>query len=497
MVPKMSTFYFELAIGQVGGLYLDHRTGLTPEEEDKHATRQFDGLNLDHRTGLEGESQQDESQHYFEHATGRFRGLYLNHRTGLAPEEEDNVKSLFLHGIMIRKMSTFILQKEMKLHATRQFDGWNLEHHTGLEGESQQDESQHVSGVLLGRPEEEDDVKSLFLHGKMYFEHATGQFGGLYFNHRTGLAPEEEDNVKSLFLHGKMIRKMSTFILQKEMKFENSIQFDGLNLDHHTGLEGESQQDESQHVSGILLGRPEEDDDVKSLFLHGKMYFEHATGQFGGLYLNHRTGLAPEEEDNVKSLFLHGKMIRNMTTFILHKEMKLHAAGQFGGFNLDHRTGLEGESKQDESQHVSGVLLCTPKEEDDFGGLYLNYRTGLAPGEEDNVKSLFLHGKMIRKMSTFILQKEMKLYFEPATGQFVGLYLDHRTGLKGESEQDESTDVSGVPENMDLSDNGDEGEDNTMDEGGDDTEDEGSGGDEFGFNGGGDGGDSSSDGGPM
>ncbi|CAL2251302.1 unnamed protein product [Prunus armeniaca] len=85
----------------------------------------------------------------------------------------------------------------------------------------------------------------------------------------------------------------------------------------------------------------------------------------------------------------------------------------------------------------------------------------------------------------------------PATGQFVGLYLDHRTGLEGESEQDESTNVSEVPEDMDLSDNGDGGEDNTMDEGGDDTEDEGSGGDEFGFNGGGDGGDSSSDGGPM
>ncbi|CAL8145127.1 unnamed protein product [Prunus armeniaca] len=85
----------------------------------------------------------------------------------------------------------------------------------------------------------------------------------------------------------------------------------------------------------------------------------------------------------------------------------------------------------------------------------------------------------------------------PATGQFVGLYLDHRTGLEGESGQDESTNVSGVPEDMDLSDNGDGGEDNTMDEGGDDTEDEGSSGDEFGFNGGGDGGDSSSDGGPM
>ncbi|CAL8145116.1 unnamed protein product [Prunus armeniaca] len=393
----------------------------------EHATGQFEGLNLDHRTGLEGESQQDESQHVSGVLLGR-------------PEEEDDVKSLFLHG---------------KMHATRQFDGFNLDHRTGLEGESQQDESQHVSGVLLGRPEEEDDVKSLFLHGKM---HATRQF-------------------------------------------------DGFNLDHHTGLEGESQQDESQHVSGVLLGRNEEEDDVKSLFLHGKMYFEHAIGQFGGLYLNHRTGLAPEEEDNVKSLFLHGKLIRNMTTFILQKEMKLHAAGQFGGFNLDHRTGLEGESQQDESQHVSGVLLCTPKEEDDvkslflhgkkFGGLYLNHRTGLAPEEEDDVKSLFLHGKMIRKMSTFILQKEMKLYFEPATGQFVGLYLDHRTGLEGESGQDESTNVSGVPEDMDLSDNGDGGEVNTMDEGGDDTEDEGSSGDEFGFNGGGDGGDSSSDGGPM
>ncbi|CAL8145119.1 unnamed protein product [Prunus armeniaca] len=459
----------------------------------EHATGQFEGLNLDHRTGLEGESQQDESQHVSGVLLGR-------------PEEEDDVKSLFLHGKMVPKMSTFVLHKYI-VHATRQFDGFNLDHRTGLEGESQQDESQHVSGVLLGRPEEEDDVKSLFLHGKMYFEHVTGQFGGLYFNHRTGLAPEEEDNVKSLFLHGKMIRKMSTFILQKEMKFENSIQFDGFNLDHHTGLEGESQQDESQHVSGVLLGRNEEEDDVKSLFLHGKMYFEHAIGQFGGLYLNHRTGLAPEEEDNVKSLFLHGKLIRNMTTFILQKEMKLHAAGQFGGFNLDHRTGLEGESQQDESQHVSGVLLCTPKEEDDvkslflhgkkFGGLYLNHRTGLAPEEEDDVKSLFLHGKMIRKMSTFILQKEMKLYFEPATGQFVGLYLDHRTGLEGESGQDESTNVSGVPEDMDLSDNGDGGEVNTMDEGGDDTEDEGSSGDEFGFNGGGDGGDSSSDGGPM
>ncbi|CAL9015154.1 unnamed protein product [Prunus brigantina] len=229
--------------------------------------------------------------------------------------------------------------------------------------------------------------------------------------------------------------------------FEHATgRFGGMNLDHRTGLEGESQQDESQHVSGVLLGRPEEDD-VKSLFLHGKMKYivVDSTGQFEELYLDHRTGLAPEEEDNVKSLFLHGKM---------------HATGQ-------------------------------------FGGLYLDHGTGLAPEEEDNVKSLFLHGKMIRKMSTFILQKEMKLYFEPATGQFVGLYLDHRTGLEGESEQDESTDVSGVPEDMDLSDSGDGGEDNTVDEGGDDTEDEGSGGDEFGFNGGGDGGDSSSDGGPI
>ncbi|KAI5330892.1 Hypothetical predicted protein [Prunus dulcis] len=218
---------------------------------------------------------------------------------------------------------------------------------------------------------------------------------------------------------------MSTLFQQKEMKlcFEHARgQFGGLNLDHHTGLEGVSQQDESQNVSGVLLGSPEEEDDVKSLFLHGKMYFEHATGQFGGL-------------------------------------------------NLDHRTGLEGVSQQDESQHVRGVLLGRPE-------------------EEDGVKSLFLHGKM---------------YFEPATGQFVGLYLDHRTGLEGESEQDESTDVSGVPEDMDLSDNGDgeddmdlsdigDGEDDTVDEGGGDTEDEGADGDEFGFN---DGGDDSSDGGPM